>query len=378
LLPDAEVVYSPTALDFDVADYLGQKGGFLNSFEQYLMITGWTTAAEVIERVALENSINPRLLVALLEYQSGCILGIPEDVDNFDTAMGAGAHYRKDLYGQLVWAAHVLSEGFYGRLQGTLTEILYPDGTIRPLSADVNPGTAAIQYFFAQLYEHEDCAKALDVQNGFPAMYEAMFDDPWQRAESLGSLLPVGLQQPPMTLPFEPGETWAYTGGPHKAYEGNGPLAALDFAPQIEASGCVPSNEWVVAVTDGLVVRSELGTVVQDLDGDDFEQSGWAIMYLHIGSDDRIPEGTYLRAGDRIGHPSCEGGRATGTHLHIARKYNGVWMAAGGAIPFELDGWVAQDGEAPYLGTLHRGDSVVAAHEFGTRTSLITREENEQ
>lgn len=119
LLPDAEVVYSPTALDFDVDAYLQENGGFLSEFEQYLMITGWTSAAEIIERVALENSINPRLLIALLEYQSGCILGHPDDTEHFDTAMGAGDYYRKDLYGQLVWAAKVLSEGFYGRLDGS-------------------------------------------------------------------------------------------------------------------------------------------------------------------------------------------------------------------------------------------------------------------
>jgi LasA protease len=374
LLPDAEVVYSPTALDFDVDAYLAEQGGYLNTYQQYLMITGWSSAAEIIERVARENSINPRLLLALLEYQSGCIFGQPEDVEHFDTAMGAGEYYRKDLYGQLVWAARVLSEGFYGRLEGTLSEISYPDGTISQILAEVNAGTVAIHYFFAQLYDHEACTQALDAQNGFPALYESMFADPWARAETIGALLPSELQQPSLTLPFEPGKTWAYTGGPHKAFESNGPLAALDFAPQIEASGCVPSNEWVVAMTDGLVVRSEFGTVIQDLDGDGYEQTGWAIMYLHIGSEDRVLEGAYLKAGDRIGHPSCEGGRATGTHLHVARKYNGVWLSAGGATPFELDGWVAQAGNAPYKGMLYREDVSIEAHEFGTYTSLITRE----
>jgi len=373
LLPDAEVVYSPTALDFDVDAYLLARGGFLSEYDQYLMITGWTSAAEIIERVALENSINPRLLFALLEYQSGCVLGHPDESENFDTAMGAGDYYRKDLYGQLVWAAKVLSEGFYSRLNGTLTEISYLDDTIVALPADINAGTAAIQYFFGQLYDHQACQLALDAQSGFPMLYEEMFGDPWARAKHLGTLIPVGLQQPEFTLPFEPGETWAYTGGPHKAYEGNGPLAALDFAPRIEASGCVPSNEWVVAIADGLVVRSEFGTVIQDLDGDGYEQTGWVIMYLHIATEDRVTEGTYLQAGDLIGNPSCEGGRATGTHLHIARKYNGVWMAAGGMIPFEMDGWVAQAGEEPYLGTLTRADVSIAAHEFGSSSALITR-----
>ena len=33
------------------------------------------------------------------------------------------------------------------------------------------------------------------------------------------------------------------------------------------------------------------------------------LMYLHIEERHRVPLGTYLHAGDPIGHPSCEGGR---------------------------------------------------------------------
>lgn len=378
LLPDAEIVYSPTAIDFDVAAYLDEMGGFLSTYEQYLMITGWTSAAEIIQRVALENSINPRLLIALLEYQSGCILGFPEDAESFDTALGAVEYYRKDLYGQLIWAAHALSEGFYGWRTGALTEIVYPDGMTFNLPPDLNAGSVAIHYFFAQLYDQDTCHQALDLADGFPALYEGMFGDPWERAATFEPLIPTDLVQPELTLPIEPGETWALTGGPHKAFEGNGPLAALDFAPRMDSSGCVPSGEWVVAMTDGLVVRSEFGTVIQDLDGDGHEQTGWTIMYLHIGEQDRVVVGTNLKAGDLIGHPSCEGGRATGTHTHIARKYNGMWIAADGPYPFVLDGWQASAGEEPYFGTLTRGVDVVSAHQYGSAVSLITRDDDSE
>ena len=376
LLPDSELVYSPTAIDFDTDEYLNSKGGYLSTYEQYLMISGWTSAAEIIERVALENSINPRLLIALLEYQSGCILDHPANVENFDSAMGAESYYRKDLYGQLIWAIHALSEGFYGWRAGTLTEITYPDGTLYTLPANINAGSVALHLFFAQLYDQANCHQALDATEGFPALYQEMFGDPWERAAAIENLLPKDLAQPELTLPFEPGETWAYTGGPHKAFEGNGPLAALDFAPRMDTSGCVPSDEWVVAMTDGLVVRSEFGTVIQDLDGDGHEQTGWALMYLHISEQDRVPVGTMLKAGDFIGHPSCEGGRATGTHTHIARKHNGVWIAANGPIPFVLDGWKASAGDEPYLGTLTRGDETVTAHQYGSAVSRITRDED--
>ncbi len=377
LLPDAELVYSATALDFDTSAYLTESQSFLSSYEQYLMITGWTPAAEVVEMVALENSINPRLLLALLEYQSGCVFDKPPWPEDFNTAMGAGDQLRKDLYGQLVWAAHVLSEGFYGWWSGTLEEIPFPDGSVFYPPANANPGTVAVQYFFAQLYERDTWEDALDPLNGFPALYEDMFGDPWARAAKVGELVPWGLAQPRLTLPFEPGKTWAYTSGPHRAFEGNGPLAALDFAPPMKEKGCIPTREWVTAVTSGLIVRSEFGAVIQDLDGDGDEQTGWVIFYLHIAEDGRVPVGTYLYTGGNVGHPSCEGGISTGTHLHIARKYNGVWIPADGLIPFVLNGWTAHAGEVPRMGTLTRGDQTVTANQTGAISSHITREEDE-
>ncbi|MEA2008478.1 MAG: hypothetical protein U9O54_05115, partial [Chloroflexota bacterium] len=177
ILPDAELVYSATALDFDTSAYLREADGFLSSYEQYLMITGWTPAAKVVEMVALENSINPRLLLALLEFQSGCVFGGPLHAEDFGAAMGAEDAFRKDLYGQLVWAVHTLSEGFYGWWGGTLREWSFSDGTVYHPPADANPGTVAVQYFFAQLYDKYAWERALDPQYGFPALYEDMFGD---------------------------------------------------------------------------------------------------------------------------------------------------------------------------------------------------------
>ncbi|HPO57890.1 MAG TPA: hypothetical protein PLV53_03500, partial [Anaerolineaceae bacterium] len=58
LLPDSEIVYSPSAIDFDVDAYINAAGGFLSQYREYLS-DGWNTGAQVVERVALENSINP-------------------------------------------------------------------------------------------------------------------------------------------------------------------------------------------------------------------------------------------------------------------------------------------------------------------------------
>jgi LasA protease len=109
------------------------------------------------------------------------------------------------------------------------------------------------------------------------------------------------------------------------------------------------------------VLRSDRAVVIIDLDGDGHEATGWTVMYLHIATEGRIAAGTWVAVGDKIGHPSCEGGVADGTHFHIARKYNGEWIEADGPLPFNLDGWIAHFGEEPYLGSLTRDNQVVIA-----------------
>jgi hypothetical protein len=96
-------------------------------------------------------------------------------------------------------------------------------------------------------------------------------------------------------------------------------------------------------------------------------------MYLHVGTDGRTPSGTLLNADDPIGHPSCEGGVSTGTHIHLARKYNGEWIASDGPLPFVLSGWVAFAGEKNYQGGLIKDGEIITAQPGGSRGSQITR-----
>jgi murein DD-endopeptidase MepM/ murein hydrolase activator NlpD len=201
-----------------------------------------------------------------------------------------------------------------------------------------------------------------------------MFGDPWSRADQMGPIFPPGLNQPEMVLPFETNSPWAFTGGPHGAWEHDGPLAALDFAPAADKTGCGSTPTWITAAAPGLVVRSSKGVVVVDLDGDGSEQTGWNILYLHVANKDRVQKGQWVDANDRIGHASCEGGTATGTHLHLARKYNGEWVVADGPIPFVLGGWTAVAGDKPYHGKLVRGDQTITADVNGQLKALIFRE----
>lgn len=361
LLPDSELVYSPSAIDFDVRAYVDQAGGYLSQHKEWLQTTKTTTGAEIIQRVAIENSINPRLLLALLEYQSHWVFGQPASLAETDYPLGVIDLNQKGLYHQLVLAVNQLSIGYYRWREGRITDLRFSDGLTAKLAPDLNAGTVALQYYFAQLYDGPRWVLALDQEQGFPALYERMFGSPWLRAQTVEPLYPPGLDQPPMILPFQLDRLWSFTGGPHGAWEHDGSYAALDFAPGSSEPGCVKSNAWVTAASAGQVVRSGNGVVVLDLDGDGYEQTGWVMLYLHLSSEKRVPVGTWVAVGDPLGHPSCEGGMATGTHIHIARKYNGEWIAADGPMPFVLSGWQAHAGETAYKGKLTRDTETIPA-----------------
>lgn len=374
VLPDSEFVYSITAVNFDIISYVRDAAGYLNGYHEYLGSNGETYGADVVRIMAQDNSINPRLLLALLEYQSGWVTSWPSDIVCEDYPMGQVDSNKKGLLRQMKWAVNQLSIGYYGWREGRLSEIQFRDGVKARLAPGLNAGTAALQYYFAQVYDSQGWLAAMDPEEGFPAVYERMFGNPWSRAYAVEPLFPPDLSQPLLELPFLIGQVWSYSGGPHGAWEEDGSWAALDFAPASTVSGCYDSDAWVAASADGKIVRSERSIVALDLDGDGLEQTGWVLVYLHIPEKDRVKAGTIVQRGDFIGHPSCEGGHSTGTHIHIARKFNGEWMAADGPIPFNLSGWIAHKGLSAYKGTLTRDGETVTASQVGASFSKIIRD----
>jgi murein DD-endopeptidase MepM/ murein hydrolase activator NlpD len=386
LMPDAEVIYSASAIGFDTKKYVQDAGGYLSTFKDYLGSTGWINGDEAIERLAIENSINPRLILAMLEFESRWVRGQPVDELHTTHPMGFNDFRYKGMSVQMVWAINNLSIAYYSWRAGTLTHLEFPDGSKLRLDPRLNAGTVAIQYLFSRAHSRSQWEQIINPDSGFAAMYLEMFGDPWARADAVNPIFPAALNQPKLALPFEPNVEWSMTGGPHNAWgqinpniygQNHSVAAAIDFAPATDHGGCDPTPTWVTAAAPGLVVRAENGAVMVDLDGDGYEQTGWDILYMHIGKKDRVPVGTWLEVNDRIGHASCEGGVSTGTHLHFARKYNGEWVTADGPIPFILSGWRVVAGEKAYEGKLVKGDEVIIADPVGQKWSNIIRKENE-
>lgn len=358
IIPDSELVYGPAGALFDLHSVITNWGGFLDQFKE--QIEGRElSGADVIQLVANRYSVNPRLLLALLEYQSGWLTQMDVPPDSLIYPMGYLHTDWQGLFGQLSFAANQLNRGYYLWRAGWVGPFIFNDGSVAIPGQGVNAGTVGVENLFSYFYTYEEWRYVVGEQ-GFNQTYRSLFGNPFGVA--VEPLLPGDHEQPYMQLPFEVGKTWSFTSGPHSAWNTGAGWAALDFAPPGYALGCVLSNEWVVASADGVVVRTDEGVVILDLDGDGYEQTGWVLLYLHIEGRDRVPTGAILHAGDRIGHPSCEGGFSTGTHLHIARKYNGEWIPADGTLPFIMDGWVSGGQGREYNGTLSRGSVIIEAY----------------
>ncbi len=284
--------------------------------------------------------------------------------------MGHNDDGYKGLYRQLAFTANNLNMGFYLWQADALGQFILLDGTFISANPTVNAGTVGVQYFFSKVLGREAWEKAI-TEKGFVAQYQFLFEYPFNNV--FEPLLPRNLHQPLLHLPFEPGVDWSFTGGPHSAWGTGSAWGALDFVPPGDMFGCNTSDDWVTASSSGRIVRSGNGAVVLDLDGDGREQTGWTILYMHIETRDRIERGTVVKSGDPIGHPSCEGGISTGTHLHIARRYNGTWIAADGTIPFIMDGWISSGRGTEYDGELTRKDRNIKAENGRSEENQIHR-----
>jgi LysM repeat protein len=332
IVPDSRLVRAPGSAAFDVLAFVSLQPGYIRNAavevdDQFL------TAAQAVQRVSLEYSVDARLLLALLEFRSRWLSNpVPDDAAR-DYPMGAPATAsgfdRKGLYFQLAWAADNLNRGYYGWKQGGLASLAFGDGTRVLLAPDLNAGTAGVQYLLSLNNSVEAWTQQVSV-DGFYKTYFGLMGDPF--AGAVEPLVPPGLQQPPMNFPFPQGETWFFTGGPHGGWGSGSAWAAVDFAPPDDLAtkntACYVSDFFAAAVAPGLIARTDVGTVILDLDGDGDESTGWSVLYLHIAARDRVGVGTWVNPGDRIGRPSCEGGVSNGTHIHIARRYNGEWVPA--------------------------------------------------
>lgn len=154
-------------------------------------------------------------------------------------------------------------------------------------------------------------------------------------------------------LPFPIGDTWTFN-GVHGARK-----EAIDFSigrpwPRWKSD---TSQRWVVAAAAGTIRKtSACGLEIDHADG-------WTSVYYHI--ENILRDSGTVQANERIANiantpreAACEGGYATGPHLHFALKHNGQDVPINGLA---LSGWRIHSGRGRYDSScarmyLYRGD----------------------
>jgi murein DD-endopeptidase MepM/ murein hydrolase activator NlpD len=375
LFPDSEVLYSPGYLDFNIREFIESQEGYLVGYTEYVdgqQLTG----AEIVERVAQQFSVGPRLLLALLEHYGGWVTNPSPTAEAINRMLGPRNPRGGSLYLALGWTANRINAGYYGYKRDGFWVFNLADRKRAVTPQGLNAGTVGVQNILA-LHSDWDTWQTELEPDGLPADYRALFGDPM--AYAVEPVVPKSLVQPPLSLPWVQGQGFYITSGPHPAYADGSAWASIDFGPPDVLGNCFYSDVPNTAAAAGVIVVARPGAVELDLDGDGNIQTGWVLQYLHVvlDADSPVQVGQKVAQGDVIGYASCEGGLADSSHLHFSRRYNGEWIEAGGPVAMDLSGWVVQPTLVPYEGALKNGDIVREACEcWEAEKNLIVNEAN--
>jgi hypothetical protein len=181
---------------------------------------------EIIDFVATAYSVNPRLLLALLEYRGGWLSTPYPDEPALSYPMGILKEGRTGLFRQMLDAADALNYGYYGwKYRGVVATTLF-DGQHVFYAPDLNPGTVGVQYMLSLTRDSVQWQQDIH-PNGFFQTYLALFGDPF--AKAVEPITPKDLAQPALSPPI-PEARMEVIGGSHGAVTADR-VSAIDLAP---------------------------------------------------------------------------------------------------------------------------------------------------
>ena len=142
------------SVGFDPVAFVNSQPGW---FKNYEFFTGKRRikAGSLSLKSRTDYSISPRLLLALIEFQTGALSQAQPPDPEVDYPLGYRNYNSKGIYRQLLWAANLLNEGYYRWREGLLKEFDLLDGRQQRLDPWINATTASLQYYFSRIYTPE-------------------------------------------------------------------------------------------------------------------------------------------------------------------------------------------------------------------------------
>lgn len=335
VLSDGQFVYGPNVEGFDLDAYLEQSAPHLLPYRDSLFF------------YSLYPSINPKVLLTLIEVQSGLVLTPPQHPSAYETALGLSTS-GPDL--QLEMLTKRLTSAYYWHLHNvTLTnisvEITSSEGVGWQLPPELNAATYALLDAFAPNMTSNELATFIDKEapRGFYQTYRHLFpDDPLDDSNQIDvyTLPPPDLLQ----FPFPVGESWRFNGVHNwSGYQGSD-MSSIDFIDGSPKWGDNTDNMWVVAAAAGTVTKR--ASCWASIDHGD----GWETYYYHLeniqqssGSVNRNQR--LANVANTEAEALCPGGDSTGPHVHFSLRRNGAYFALNGV---HLSGREVHSGQSPY------------------------------
>ena len=171
IIPDHAFVNGPTVVGFNTSAYVKSQPGWLKNYRVYAG-DKWRSGAEMVDYVAVNYSINPRLLLAILEYQGGALTQPAPPVKK--NLLGFTQTYWENPYLQLVIAANTLNNGYYGWRIGNLTEFEDTSNILIRPDPWQNAASVSIQYYYSRIFAGDKYALATGPRGLFQT-YESLF-----------------------------------------------------------------------------------------------------------------------------------------------------------------------------------------------------------
>ena len=150
ILSDGQFVYGPNVGSFETRQFLEAQTGMLRDY------------GELVECQAQYYSINPKVLLTIIEMQSGLVT----EPRSSPEAIRFAVQYRdaEGLQSQIAWLAEELYRQFYWHLYvyepgqkqiGSDLEFVFQDGITVKTSGSLNAATYALQATLAQVSTYE-------------------------------------------------------------------------------------------------------------------------------------------------------------------------------------------------------------------------------
>ncbi|MEJ2571947.1 MAG: hypothetical protein P8Y98_15540, partial [Anaerolineales bacterium] len=346
LLSDGQFVWGPNVGDFDIGSFLRNRNSALQVF------------TDDLEMWARYTSLNPKILLAVLELRYGLIDEFQADLDP------------EDILSIIETTSTDLATAFYEHLHTwgdrrqpwdlealTLDPVLsFADGSTIQVQADQASGTFAIAAVIAKTTDADTWVDEVfgTGPDSFLYILGGMFPevDPLDTSNDINP--PAAPPESLFQFPFPLGATWRFN-GPHSwAGDGTPPFSSMDF---FSGSGSCsnPPDRWTVATAGGSAVRRygyECWIEVE-------HSPEWTTSYYHM-QNTADPQGDYAWPNTSLGQIACEicaGGYANGPHVHWSLKYNGAYVSLEGV---KVSGWTIHVGSEPYnSGSIERDGTVL-------------------